>query len=71
MVANRLLAGERKTISVELDKSAGITSKWWFWAGAGVVVVGGVALTAALLTEREADPGDIPPGRVSAPLIHF
>jgi tetratricopeptide (TPR) repeat protein len=47
-----------------------ITSQWWFWTGAGVLVAGG-AIAAALLIERPADRGDIPPGRVPVSLIRF
>jgi len=49
--------------------SGPVTSKWWFWTGIGVGVVGGVALTAALLTQRSAPSGDM--GQVSAPLTRF
>jgi tetratricopeptide (TPR) repeat protein len=52
------------------EKSPGITSKWWFWTGIGVGVMGGVALTAVLLnTERSAPSGDL--GRATAPLLRF
>jgi PEGA domain len=63
--------GGTTRVDVPLDSPPPVTQKWWFWTGVGLVVVGGVALTAALLTERSADQGDIPPGRVSAPLLHF
>lgn len=53
------------------SSTPGITSKWWFWAGVGVVVVGGIAVGAALLIERPAATGDYNPGRVSAPLVRF
>ena len=61
----------RREVEVPLEKSAPLTQKWWFWTGIGVVVVGGVVLTYALLTEREPGSGDIPPGRVSGPLVRF
>lgn len=48
-----------------------ITSKWWFWTGIGVGVAGGIALTAALLTERDAGKGTIAPGQVTAGLVSF
>jgi hypothetical protein len=59
--------GERRDVNVDL-KPAGIHTKWWFWTAVGAVVVGGVVVTAALLTEKQAGSGDIPPGRVSGPL---
>lgn len=64
-------AGKSSRLDVPLDRPPGITSRWWFWTGVGVVVVGGVALTAALLTERSPDEGDIAPGKVSGPLLSF
>jgi hypothetical protein len=63
-----LAADERKTVMIPLEKKAPITSKWWFWTGIGVVVVGGAVTTYALLTERKADTGTYPPGQVSGPL---
>ena len=65
-------AGDAKRpVPITLTKSAPLTSKWWFWTTIGVVVVGGVAVTAALLTEKSADKGTIPPGQLSAPLVRF
>lgn len=67
-----VVAGERRTLTIDLAKRAGITSKWWFWTGVGVVVVGGVVVTAALLTERSPSSGDsFSPSRVSGPLLTF
>ena len=63
--------GGRREMRVALDEIPPITARWWFWAGVGVVVAGGTALTVALLTERSADSGDIEPGRVSGPLVEF
>ena len=52
------------------EASQPITSKWWFWTGIGVGVVGGIALTAILLnTEKSAPNGDL--GRAAAPLLRF
>ncbi len=51
--------------------SNAVTTKWWFWTGVGVVVVGGVVLTAALLTEKSAPHGDLGPGQATAPLLRF
>jgi hypothetical protein len=66
-----ILAGRTTRLDVPLDQPPPITARWWFWTGVGVVVVGGIVLTAALLTERDADRGDIPPGQVSGPLLSF
>lgn len=62
--------GDRKETTLKLEKNPGLLSKWYFWTGVGVVVVGGAVLTAALLTEKSAPRGDIAPGQVSAGL-HF
>ena len=60
--------GISRELSLKMEPSVPLTQKWWFWTGVGVVVAGGVALTAALLIDRHADPGTLPPGQVSAPL---
>lgn len=66
-----LNAGEHKEVTLDPSSMPGLASKWWFWTGVGVIVVGGIALTAALLTEKPAGSGDYSPGRVSGPLIRF
>ena len=67
-----VVAGERKELTVEPQKSAPITSKWWFWTSVGVVVVGGTVLTIALLKEKDPGSGEsFSPGQVSGPLMRF
>ncbi|HEY4119632.1 MAG TPA: PEGA domain-containing protein [Byssovorax sp.] len=64
--------GERKDVTVEAQKQPGILTKWWFWAGVGVVVTSGAVITYALLTEKKAGSGDqFSPGQVSGPLLKF
>ncbi|MCC6898372.1 MAG: PEGA domain-containing protein [Polyangiaceae bacterium] len=63
--------GGTSRLDVPLREPPGITSRWWFWTGVGAVVLGGTALTVALLTEREPESGSIPPGQVSGPLVRF
>jgi hypothetical protein len=63
--------GMRKDVDLEQRKIAPITAKWWFWTGVGAVVITGVVVTAALLTERRAHSGDTSPGQVGAPLFRF
>jgi hypothetical protein len=60
--------GESRDVGLKLDPSVPITKKWWFWTGVGVVVVGGVVVAAALLTDKHADSGSLPPGQIAAPL---
>ena len=66
-------AGRSKDIAVELQRSAPITSKWWFWTGVGVVAIGvGVGVWYLVAQpESAASTGSIPPGQVSAPLVRF
>ncbi len=66
-------AGRRKEVPVDLQRSAPITSKWWFWTGVGVVAVGIGVTVWYLVAQPEEDPGrgTIDPGRVSAPLLRF
>lgn len=63
-----LKAGERKVLDVPLAETTPITATWWFWTGLGVVVAGGVAVTAALVTERSPSEGSIPPGKLATAL---
>jgi hypothetical protein len=65
----QVTAGERKDVTLDPQKSAGIASKWWFWTGVGVVVVGAAVTTAALLIDKPHSNGDsFSPSTVSAPL---
>jgi hypothetical protein len=65
-------AGERREITITLQKKPPITAKWWFWTGIGVVVAGGAVLTYALLTEKRPSTGDnFQPGQVAGPLVHW
>ncbi|HEY2516248.1 MAG TPA: PEGA domain-containing protein [Polyangiaceae bacterium] len=64
--------GEHKEVTIEPQKSAPVTSKWWFWTGVGVVVAGGVVTAIALTTDKKAGTGDsFSPSQVSAPLTRF
>jgi hypothetical protein len=66
-------AGRTKDVSLDLQRSAPITSKWWFWTGVGVLAVG-IGVTVWYLVaqpEKDASSGTIAPGQVSAPLLRF
>jgi hypothetical protein len=60
--------GERRTLDVKLDTPPTILSRWWFWAGAGAVVVTSVAITSALLIDKGGSQGSFSPGHLTAPL---
>jgi hypothetical protein len=63
-----LVAGEHKTLAIDLEPESPITKKWWFWTGVGVVAAS-AALTVVLLTsEKDAGAGNIAPGKISAGL---
>ncbi len=65
----QVAAGERRDVTLEPQRSAGLASKWWFWTGVGVVVVGAAVTTAALLIDKPHANGDsFSPSTVSAPL---
>jgi hypothetical protein len=63
-----LAAGSTRELTVPLERTVPVTSRWWFWTGAALLVAGGIAAGYALLSERPADHGSLPPGQVSAPL---
>lgn len=66
-----ITADARADRHLTLQSTPSITSRWWFWTGLGVVVVGGVVLTIALTTDRSPPNGTFSPPRVSAPLVRF
>jgi len=61
--------GEHRTLDLKLDSPPAIYARWWFWAGIGAVVVTGVVVTAALLTDKPAGTGTFSPGQVRGPLM--
>ena len=65
--------GQRRDLSVTLEKTPAITKRWWFWTGAGIVAAG-IATTVIILavqSEKSASKGTIDPGTVRAPLVTF
>lgn len=55
-VAMTLALGDRRELDIELKKSPGITSRWWFWTGIGVVVAGATAAVIATQIEKSPTP---------------
>lgn len=66
-----VVAGDDRTINMALDRKPQFYETWWFWTGVGVVAAIGVTTAVALSTEKEPGTGDIPPGRITAPLLAF
>jgi tetratricopeptide (TPR) repeat protein len=66
-VAMTVALGDRRDIELELRKTPGITSKWWFWTGLAVVVAGGVVTAVALTREKPHDSGTFGTGSVAGP----
>jgi tetratricopeptide (TPR) repeat protein len=62
-----LALGDRRDVELEMRSTPGITSKWWFWTGIGLVVAGGVATGIALTTEKPHSTGSFAPGSVAGP----
>jgi hypothetical protein len=63
-----VVEGQRKELTIDLEKNASVFGKWWFWTGVGFVVAGAALVTIVLTTEKSAGRGDIPPGQVAGPL---
>ena len=66
-----VLAGQRAIVSLAVvQERRPITERWWFWAGAGVLVATGAAVAVVLTTRSpELRSGDL--GQVTAPLYRF
>lgn len=62
-----LALGDHRELDLEMRPTSGIASKWWFWTGIGVVVLGGVATAFALTTEKPHSNGTFSPGSVAGP----
>jgi hypothetical protein len=59
--------GTTREVSMPLQKSVPVTSRWWFWTGLGAVVAGGIGTAVALTTERSPGRGTLMPGRIVGP----
>jgi len=64
-----IVAGERREVDVPLRAQASILKKWWFWTAAGIVVLGGLATVFVLTSEKDPEPGTVPPGVVKGGLF--
>jgi hypothetical protein len=63
--------GERRSLSVTLERTPRFYERWWFWTGLGTVAATGVVVGIALTTEKSPAKGDIPPGRITTPLVSW
>lgn len=59
--------GDRRELDLELRKTPGILSRWWFWTGVGVIIAGGIATAFVLTTEKPHSNGSFSPGSVASP----
>src|SRR5439155_26367961 len=59
--------GDRRSIDLDMKKTPGIASRWWFWTAIGVVVLGGVATAVVLTREKQPESGTFSPGKVPSP----
>jgi hypothetical protein len=57
-----------KSFKHELERMPGLTSKWWFWSGIGVVLVGAGVTTYVLTRPADPTPGTIAPGVIKTGL---
>ena len=58
------------TVSAKREEEARpIYTRWWFWTGVGVVIIGGVAATLALTSGSSPTPyqGNLDPGTIAVP----
>lgn len=62
-----LSPGATRDVSIPLEEKKAVYTRWWFWTGVGAAVLGGVALTYALTTERSAGHGSLNPSQVTGP----
>jgi hypothetical protein len=62
-----LAPGASREVTIPLERSRSVFTRWWFWSSVGVAVAGGVALTYALTTSRAAGHGSLMPGQVGGP----
>lgn len=64
--------GARKETTLDPEvHHPGLLTRWWFWTGVGVVVVGGVTTYVVLTRERTPDSGSFAPGTIGASLVKF
>jgi hypothetical protein len=63
--------GERRSLSVSLQREPRFYERWWFWTGVGTLVTTGVVVGIAVSTEKSPATGDIPPGQITSPISRF
>jgi hypothetical protein len=71
----RVAAGATHLVRFDLVEEPGLHERWWFWAGVGLVVAGGVATAIIVTQEKEPPAGDFSPGQFGVasarPLLSF
>jgi len=66
-----LLPKEHRSFALTLQRTPRFYERGWFWTGVGAVVTTGAVVGIALATEKSAAKGDIPPGQITAGLMHW
>ena len=66
-IAMTLALGDRRDIELDLRKTPGVTSRWWFWTGLGAVLLGGAATAFILIKEKPHSSGTFGTGSVAGP----
>ncbi|NOU31375.1 MAG: PEGA domain-containing protein [Polyangiaceae bacterium] len=61
-----LASGERRDLSIPLQKTRPLVSRWWFWASIGAIAVTTAVVTGVVISRTERDPptGDFSPGQI-------
>ena len=65
------VAKEQRSLRIHLEPTPPLYAHWWFWAGVGLAATTATVTLIALHSDASADRGDIPPGRLGAPLLRF
>jgi hypothetical protein len=59
---------EHRSFAPTLQRTPRFYERGWFWTGVGAVVTTGAVVSIALVTEKSAAKGDIPPGQIMTSL---
>ena len=63
-----LVAGQHRELELNPLEQHPLLGQWWFWAGAAVVLAGGVTTAIVIARHEDGSNGDFSPSIVSGPL---